>query len=149
MARLTMLRFSENCRRIRYSGQCNRSFKSGSCCSLRKAGYPITDDVIKLLEGYKLPKLDNFTAVPNGKTYEEKRENFFKLVKSLKPGLTEIIFHPSIVTDNLKSITGSWQQRGWEAEMFSDPVVKQFFADNDIELTNWTEIMKMFNEKKK
>jgi len=63
--------------------------------------------------------------------------------------LTEIIFHPSIVTDNLKSITGSWQQRGWEAEMFSDPVVKQFFADNDIELTNWTEIMKMFNEKKK
>ena len=115
----------------------------------RKAGYPITDDVIKLLKDYKLPKLDNFTAVPNGKTYEEKRENFFKLVKSLKPGLTEIIFHPSIVTDNLKSITGSWQQRGWEAEMFSDPVVKQFFADNDIELTNWTEIMKMFNEKKK
>ena len=115
----------------------------------RKAGYPITDDVIKLLEGYKLPKLDNFTSVPNGKTYEEKRENFFNLVKSLKPGLTEIIFHPSIVTDSLKSITGSWQQRGWEAEMFSDPVVKQFFADNDIELTNWTEIMKMFNEKKK
>jgi len=114
----------------------------------RAAGYPVNDEMIQFLENYPLPKLDNFTSVPNGKTYEEKRENFFALVKSLKPGLTEIIFHPSIVTENLKSITGSWQQRGWEAEMFSDPVVKQFFADNNIELTNWTEIMKRFNQKK-
>ncbi|MCE4562797.1 polysaccharide deacetylase family protein [Maribellus sp. CM-23] len=114
----------------------------------KKAGYPITDDVIDILKEYRLPKLDNFSSVPSGKTYEEKRDNFFKLVQSLKPGLTEIIFHPSIVTDNMKTITNSWQQRGWEAEMFSDPVVKQFFADNNIELTNWTGIMKRFKQQK-
>lgn len=114
----------------------------------KKAGYPITDDVIDILKEYRLPKLDNFSSVPSGKTYEEKRDNFFKLVQSLKPGLTEIIFHPSIVTDNMKTITNSWQQRGWEAEMFSDPVVKQFFTDNNIELTNWTEIMKRFKQQK-
>lgn len=115
----------------------------------KQVGYPITEDVIKLLEDYSLPKLDNFTSVPTGKTYEEKRENFFKLVKALKPGLIEIIFHPSIVTPNMKTITNSWQQRGWEAELFSDPVVKKFFTDNDIELTNWTEIMDKFNRKSK
>ena len=114
----------------------------------KKAGYPISDDVIKLIDHYTLPKLDNFTSVPTGKTYEEKRENFFVLVKSLKPGLTEIIFHPSIITENLKTITHSWQQRSWEAELFSDPVVKQFFKDNNIELTNWSEIMNRFNRKK-
>ncbi|MFV0593249.1 MAG: polysaccharide deacetylase family protein [Draconibacterium sp.] len=114
----------------------------------KNVGYPVTDEVIRLIDDYSLPKLDNFTSVPNGKTYEEKRDNFFKLVQSLKPGLTEIIFHPSIVTENMKSITNSWQQRGWEAEMFSDPVVKQFFIDNNIELTNWTEIMKRFNSGK-
>ena len=114
----------------------------------KKAGYPITDDVIDILKEYRLPKLDNFSSVPSGKTYEEKRDNFFKLVQSLKPGLTEIIFHPSIVTDNMKTITNSWQQRGWEAEMFSDPLVKQFFTDNNIELTNWTEIMKRFKQQK-
>ncbi len=114
----------------------------------KKAGYPITDDVIDILNEYRLPKLDNFSSVPSGKTYEEKRDNFFKLVQSLKPGLTEIIFHPSIVTDNMKTITNSWQQRGWEAEMFSDPLVKQFFTDNNIELTNWTEIMKRFKQQK-
>jgi predicted glycoside hydrolase/deacetylase ChbG (UPF0249 family) len=110
----------------------------------RAAGYPINDDMIKFLEAYPLPKLDNFTSAPDGKSYENKRENFIKLVLSLKPGLTEIIFHASIETENLKSITGSWQQRVWEAQLFSDPVVKQFFADNDIELTTWTEIMKKF-----
>ena len=114
----------------------------------QKAGYPITDEVVKLLNNYSLPKLDNFTSVPNGKTYTEKRANFIALVNQLKPGLTEIIFHPSIETDNLKSITGSWQQRVWEAELFSDPVVKQFFADNNIVLTTWTEIMNRFNQSK-
>jgi len=49
--------------------------------------------VLNLIGGYKLPKLDNFTSVPEGSTYEEKRAKFFELVKSLNAGLTEIIFH--------------------------------------------------------
>lgn len=114
----------------------------------RAAGYPINDEMIRYLESYPLPKLDNFTSVPNGKSYVDKLANFMMLVKALKPGLTEIIFHPSIATDNLKSITGSWQQRIWEAEMFSDPVILQFFKDNDIEITTWREIMKRFEERK-
>jgi len=87
----------------------------------RQIGYPITDEVIALASNYKLPKLDNFTSVPRGKTYEEVRENFFQLVKSLDAGLTEIIFHPSTETENVKTITNSWQQRVWEAQLFSDP----------------------------
>lgn len=114
----------------------------------RAAGYPINDEMIQYLESYPLPKLDNFTSVPDGKSYVDKLANFMMLVKSLKPGLTEIIFHPSIATDNLKSITGSWQQRIWEAEMFSDPVILQFFKDNNIEMTTWREIMKRFNDNK-
>lgn len=114
----------------------------------RAAGYPINDEMIKFLEAYPLPKLDNFTSAPDGKSYENKRDNFIKLVTNLKPGLTEIIFHPSILTENLKSITGSAQQRAWEAELFSDPVMKKFFADNNIEITTWREIMKRFEERK-
>jgi len=109
--------------------------------NFRKEGYPITTEVVDLLNEYPLPKLDNFSSVPNGKSYEEKRENFFALVSSLKPGLTEIIFHPSVETDNLKTITNSWQQRVWEAELFSDPLVKKFFEDNGIVLITWKEIM--------
>lgn len=114
----------------------------------KQQGYPINDAVINVLNDYRLPKLDNFTSVPSGKTYEEKREAFFELVKSLKPGLTEIIFHPSVETENLKTITRSWQQRVWEAQMFSDPAVQQFLKDEGIVTTDWKEIMKRFAEQK-
>ena len=111
----------------------------------RDAGYPIDDRVIALADNYKLPKLDFFSSVPKGKTYEEKRDNFLNHVKELPAGLIEIIFHPSVETENLKTITNSWQQRVWEAQLFSDPVVKQFFVDEDIVFTNWKEIMNKFN----
>ncbi|MBZ5857299.1 polysaccharide deacetylase family protein [Flavihumibacter profundi] len=111
-------------------------------------GYPINEEMIALAESYRLPKLDNFTSVGSGPTYEKKRADFLAMVKSLKPGLTEIIFHPSVETDNLKSITNSWQQRVWEAQLFSDPVVHQFFKEEGIIITNWKEIMKRFTGKK-
>jgi predicted glycoside hydrolase/deacetylase ChbG (UPF0249 family) len=110
----------------------------------KSAGYPITDEVVKTMANYSLPKLDFFSSVPHGNTYEEKRENFFNHVKSLPNGLTEIIFHPSVETENLKSITNSWQQRVWEAELFSDPVVKKFFEDEGIIFTDYKEIMRRF-----
>ncbi len=111
----------------------------------RQQGYPITDEVIELVNNYKLPKVDLFTSVPKGDTYEEKKENFKLLVKSLKPGLSEIIFHPSVETENLKSITNSWEQRVWEAKMFSDAELLDFFENEGIIFTNWKEIMQRFN----
>lgn len=115
----------------------------------KEQGYPINDAVIKLANEYRLPKLDNFSSVPRGSTYEEKRENFFELVRSLDAGLTEIIFHPSVETENLKTITNSWQQRAWEAELFSDPIVQEFLEKEGILQTNWKEIMKRFQERAK
>ncbi|OFY67635.1 MAG: hypothetical protein A2V64_11910 [Bacteroidetes bacterium RBG_13_43_22] len=112
----------------------------------RNEGYPITADVVELLNQYSLPKLDNFSSVPDGNSYENKRDNFFALLTALEPGVTEIIFHPSIETDNLKNITNSWQQRVWEAQLFSDPAVKKFFVDNGIIITTWREIMKRHKE---
>ena len=107
----------------------------------KAAGYPITDEMISYMAGYTLPKVDFFTSAPNAKTYEEKIGTFKELIRSLKPGLTEIIFHPSVETEQLKSITGSWQQRVWESKMFSDPDLQKFFIDEGIIFTNWKEIM--------
>lgn len=115
--------------------------------NFRREGYPVTTDVVELLNNYDLPKLDNFSSVPNGDSYEDKRNKFIALVSSLSPGLTEIIFHPSVETENLKTITNSWQQRVWEAEIFSDPVVKKFFEDNNIIITTWKEVMKRHQDR--
>ncbi len=115
----------------------------------RKEGYPINNKMISLLEHYTLPKLDFFTSAPHGNTYEEKKQNFMQLVRSLTPGLTEIIFHPSVESENLKTITNSWQQRVWEYKMFSDPEMIQFFKDQGIIFTNWIEIMERFSKSRK
>lgn len=114
----------------------------------RKKGYPITDELVEFMGNYTLPKLDNFTSAPNAKTYEEKVQVFKDLINSLNPGLTEIIFHPSVETGQLKTITGSWQQRVWEAKMFADPDLIQFFEDEGVIFTDWKEIMRRFNKTK-
>ncbi len=113
----------------------------------KQAGYPITDELISFMDTYSLPKVDNFTSAPKAETYEEKKEAFKALVRSLRPGLTEIIFHPSVESEQLKGITNSWQQRVWEAQMFGDADMIQFFKDEDIIFTNWKEIMKRFKDK--
>jgi len=108
----------------------------------RDQGAPIDQRYADIIEDYSLPKLDDYDRVPNGKTYAELKANFLELVNALEPGLIEIIFHPMYPTDEMKNVVGSWQRRGWEAELFSDPEVKARLAAADIVLTDWIEIMK-------
>ncbi|RKX35313.1 MAG: hypothetical protein DRP64_19425 [Verrucomicrobia bacterium] len=115
----------------------------------RKLGYPIGSKVIELAAQYKLPKLDDFGYVPGASTYEEKVESFKAFIEALSPGLTEIVFHPSVESEHLKSLTHSWNQRVWETKMFADPEVIQFLEDEGIVFTNWKELMKRFGESKK
>ncbi len=110
----------------------------------KQSGYPITDRLMEMIDNYSLPRLDNFWSVPGGKTYEEMRENFFNLIRSLEPGLTEIVFHPQLESEYGKTITGSWQQRSWEVELFADPLVKEFFGQEGLIFTNWRDIMERF-----
>jgi len=114
----------------------------------RRQGYPMTDEVVQMTKEYTLPQLDYFTSAPKADTYEEKIAKFKALVLGLDAGLTEIIFHPAVLTDNMKTITGSWQQRAWEAEMFSDADLIQFFKDEGIIFTDWKEIMERFERSK-
>lgn len=111
-------------------------------------GYPIGPEMIQHVKDYNLPKLDYFFSAPNADSYEAKRQAFEALVSSLQPGLTEIIFHPSDLTDSLKHITNSWQQRAWEAQLFADPDLQAFFREQEIIFTNWQEVMERFNKQK-
>lgn len=113
----------------------------------RKRGIPRTQAMMDLLTNYKLPKLDDFDSIAEGDTYEKKREIFYEQVRNLRPGITEIIFHPSTLTEGLKHITGTWQQRAWEAQMFSDPEVKQFLEREGILFTNWKIMMERWEPK--
>lgn len=112
----------------------------------KKQGYPFDAEMLKLIEEYPLPKLDDFHGVQEGKTYEDKKNKFYTLIREMKPGLNEYIFHPSIDTPSLKKITGSWQQRIWEDRMFADPEVQAFLKEQGVVITNWKEVMARFKK---
>ena len=106
-------------------------------------------DFIKAAKEYPLPKVDAYDGIPSAKTYDAKLEAFFEQVRGLDPGLTFLFLHPSIESEGLRHITGSWQQRIWEAEMFRDERVKQIFRDEKVVLTTWKEIMERFDASQK
>ena len=112
----------------------------------RKQGFPITPQSLHVLDSYPLPKLDDFHAVPEGKTYEEKRQKLLEQLRLLSPGLHEMIFHPSVETDGLKKITNAWQQRVWEDRLFADPVVQRFIKESGLQVTDWKEVMARFKK---
>ena len=112
----------------------------------RKQGYPLNEQMLTVMKNYKLPKLDDFYSVESADSYEQKKSKFFEQVKSMQPGINEIIFHPSIESKGLRRITNSWQQRVWEARMFSDSEVRRFLEIEEIETTNWKEIMERFEQ---
>ena len=58
----------------------------GVVTKFKKQGYPITDESIREVAAYPLPKLDDFHAAPAGKTYGDKRQRFFGQLR-LRPPL--------------------------------------------------------------
>lgn len=115
----------------------------------RQQGYPITNELAAEIEEYPMPKLDDFWSAPEADSYAQKKQAFFDLVRRLQPGITEIIFHPSVETDNLKSITNRWQQRVWEAQMFADPEVIDFLESEGVLFTNWKDMLRRYRERAK
>jgi hypothetical protein len=110
----------------------------------RAAGLPLEEEMLKLLAGYPLPKIDDLRFLQPASTYEQQRDEFIALVQSARPGITQIKLFPAAESDALKQITPSWQQRVWSSKILSDPMVKEVLSADDIEFTNWKEIMRRF-----
>jgi predicted glycoside hydrolase/deacetylase ChbG (UPF0249 family) len=110
----------------------------------RARGTPLEADLTQLIANYQLPKLDELQFVPMADSYEQKREQFFQMVRDLPPGLTQVIAQPALDSDALRSLTDQWQQRVWDAQLLADPAVHEFLIGEEVLFTNWIEIMRRF-----
>ncbi len=111
----------------------------------KKRGMPMTGEMLKLFKDYKSAKLDYFTypEKPQGdRSYEARKANLVKQLRELKPGITCMIIHPSIMSPELKDITGSAETRAWELAIFDDPDIRKLIKDEGIHLVTWRELAK-------
>jgi len=71
------------------------------------------------------------------------------IVRNLKPGVTELYIHAAVANDELKAITGSWQTRSQEFELFAhDPEMRQLISDQKIILIGYRALRDLQRGKK-
>lgn len=88
-----------------------------------------------------LPVLDDLHTGSYGWKPEEKSEKLLALLSELKPGVTEILFHASLPTDDFPVITGSSESRRGDLKALTDPKVRELIQQRGIVLTTWKELL--------
>ncbi len=85
--------------------------------------------------------LDDLHTGTYGWPPAEKTERLLALLKELKPGVTEILFHASVPTDDFPKVTGSSESRRADTVALTSPAVRKLIAERGIVLTTWRELM--------
>jgi chitin disaccharide deacetylase len=88
-----------------------------------------------------LPVIDDLHTSSGDWKRGEKVDRLIGLLGSLKPGITEILFHSARPTDEFPLITGSSESRLGDLEALTDPRVRTFIEQRGIILTTWKELM--------
>ena len=90
-----------------------------------------------------LPVLDDLVTQPTkARNYEEKKVELMKLLRDMKPGITQIIVHCTVQTEVFSHISGSGANREAELRLLTDPDIKKFIESEGIILTTWRELKK-------
>lgn len=91
--------------------------------------------------------LDYLLGLPfplqEGETYASFKSDMQQLLTSLKPGVTEVIIHPSFVTDELLAFHREPAKRGMEFEIFCDADVRKTIEEQGIKLIRWSDLQRL------
>ncbi|MCR2802847.1 polysaccharide deacetylase family protein [Paenibacillus soyae] len=88
--------------------------------------------------------LDYLVGLPfqlqEGESYDSFKSDMKALLGSLKPGVTELIIHPSIVTDELEAFHFEPAKRGMEYDIFRDRDIQEELGKQGVKLIRWREL---------
>lgn len=89
-----------------------------------------------------LPVLDDLFTNTGAWSRADKKKRLVELLLSLKPGVTEILFHSARLTDEFPVVTGSSQSRMGDLEALTSPEVRKAIEERGILRTTWKELAK-------
>jgi len=102
---------------------------------------PVADEARKM--GLLFPDDLVYDPIPRWAQKEgESRPDYWKRVlRSLRPGVTEIYIHPALPTEEIKAMSGSWVERAADYEFFTnEPAFKQIVKEEGIILVGYRAI---------
>lgn len=109
--------------------------------------YPALLDVgpplVAKLREQGLPLLDGLAQFYGGDTHEQRLENYIKTIKSLPPGVTELIIHCGVDDAELRAVTNSAARRDGDRRIFTDPEIARLIQDEGIKLITWKQFREL------
>ena len=76
------------------------------------------------------------------------RKNKTRLARRLKQdAFGETYVHPALDTDEMKSITGTWQRRYWEYLVMKDPETHAAFKTHGVHLISYRDLVELRKKK--
>lgn len=91
--------------------------------------------------------LDYLLGLPftlqEGESFDSFKADMQQLLASLKPGVSEIIIHPSLVTEELAAFHREPVKRGMEYEIFRDADIRKTMDEQGIKLIRWNELQQL------
>jgi len=107
--------------------------------ALKKRG----EEMLATLDARKFPVLDELAQFYGGNTHEERTENYMKVLRDLKPGVTQLIIHCAVLDDEIRAVTGSAKNRDGDRRIFTDPATAEAIKKLGIELISWKQFREM------
>jgi chitin disaccharide deacetylase len=88
-----------------------------------------------------LPVIDDLVTRPTqANDYEGRKRELIELLRTMKPGVTQIIVHCTAPTEAFQHISGTGRAREAEMNLMMDPDIRAFIGDQGIILTTWREL---------
>ncbi|MGO4344131.1 polysaccharide deacetylase family protein [Paenibacillus sp. MCAF9] len=91
--------------------------------------------------------LDYLIGLPfhleEGETFDSLKASMQQVLEGLQPGVSEIIIHPSLVTDELNAFHMQPLKRGMEFELFRDAEINNTLQKENIRMIRWSELQKL------
>jgi predicted glycoside hydrolase/deacetylase ChbG (UPF0249 family) len=95
------------------------------------------------LNDKKLPQLDALYQYYDKGEHADRREKYMHMIRSLKPGITQVIIHCGIDNEELKAVTSSSGLRDSDRRTFIDPDVLALIKSEDVEITTWKKLTEL------
>ncbi|NRF96249.1 ChbG/HpnK family deacetylase [Paenibacillus frigoriresistens] len=102
---------------------------SARISSAERRGILLIDDMISL----------PYCLSINAK-YDTVKAQFITMIENLKPGITQLTVHPSIITEDLKRLTSCYVEREIEFRLLCDLDIMQLLKKENIKLVSWKDI---------